>query len=180
MANEALGAALNFGGNLLTAATGASAARKKNNILGQGIREQDRAGMESTALTSDFLNRMRGTVYNPAAERAAFSSSLTGPAVSGPGGAQFRADAAGATTGAQGYGGRMADLFARIRAPQAQRRQESELMMELGNQLRPIQMRSQDAAFLANLRAGQKQANPWLQMLGQGLSQAGGYMVENG
>lgn len=180
MADPVLGASLAVGGNLLGALNGAAAARKKNAILGEGMRQQDRAGMEASNITADFINQLRRSAPNPAVERGAFTTALGSPTISGPGGARFRADAANVGGTTQRYGGQLADLFARIRAPQLQHQSEAEMLMGLSNALRPVQLRAQNDAFLTNLRAGMKQPNPWLGLLGQGLSQAGSYMVANG
>lgn len=177
------GAALVGAGNLVSALPGASAARRQNRILADGVRQQDRAGMESAATMSDFLSQLRASRANPAPERAAFTGAMVGaPGVSAlpTASKRFRNDAATATADARGYGNTLADLFARIRAPNLQRQREGEVAMDAGNALRPIQMRAQDDEFLTNLRAGQVQANPWTQMLGQGLSRAGSYAIANG
>ncbi len=177
-----IGTGLSIGGNLLQGLTGASAARKQNKILGEGTRQQNRAGMESAGVMADFLSQLRGSRPNPSAERGAFSATLAAPPVAGPitGSRQFAADSAAATSDARGYGSNLADLFARIRAPQLQRQNEAQTMVRMGDALRPIQMRSQDDEFLTNLRAGMKKPNPWLGLLGQGMTQAGNYMVSNG
>jgi hypothetical protein len=178
----AAGTALSVGGSVLGALNGAAAARKKNGILTNGTREQDRYGMEATRATGDFLQQLRGSRANPAPERAAFTGALGAGSVGGlpTASSRFRSDAAGATNATQGYGRNMADLFARIRAPQLQRQNENEMMVGLGNTLKPIQMQSQDSQFLTNLRAGMTQPNPWLNLLSQGMQQGGNYMVANG
>lgn len=172
------GAAM-VGGKLLGAGGAAAAARRQNRILSGGIREQNRAGMESAATMADFLSQLRGSAPNPAAERGAFTGAMGPGAVSGPmtGSSRFKADMAGATAGAQGYGRNLADLFARIRAPALQRQNENELLVEAGNAQRPIQMRAQDQDYLTNLRAGMVRANPWTQLLGQGVSNVGSYYL---
>ncbi len=170
-------------GNLVGRLGGASAARKQNNILAQGQREQSRAGMESTAATGDFLSELRASAANPAAEQGAFAGAVGGnPSISGPmtAGPRFRADARAATVDARGYGSNQARLLARTRAPGLQRQRENEQMMELGNTLRPIQMRAEDDAFMTQLRAGMTQPNPWLQMAGEGLSGTGSYLLGKG
>ncbi len=166
-------------GKLLGAGAGAAAAAKRNNYLTQGAREQSRAGMEAAGTTGDFLTQLRAMNYNPAAERAAFTGALGTPGVVAPmtGSARFRSDAAGATAGAQGYGRNLADLFARTRAPQQQRQGESQLLVRMGDALRPIQAQAHDDEFLTNLRAGSVQANPWQQLAGQGLSSLGSYYL---
>ena len=177
-----IGAGVSFAGNLLSGLNKASAARKQNRTLAAGTRAQNRAGMESAGVMGDFLTQLRNSAPNPAVERGAFNASLGNPGVAAPatGSARFRADAAGATAGAQGYGRNLADLFARIRAPQLQRQDESELLLNMSNALRPIQARAQDDQFLTQLRAGMQQPNPWIGLLGQGLSSAGKYAVANG
>lgn len=177
-----IGAAVAGGGQLLGALNNAAAARKKNSILTKGTREQSRAGMEATRTTGDFLSQLRGSAPNPAAERGAFTGALGAPSISAPmtGSAQFRNDAAGATAGARAYGGNLADLFSRIRAPQLQRQQEGQTIVGMGDALRPITNKAQDDDFLTNLRAGQVQANPWVGLLAGGLNQAGNYMMANG
>ncbi len=181
MDGSGVGAALNFAGALVGAGGQAAAARKQNKILAQGSRDQSRAGMESTGVMNDFLTQLRGSAPRPEVERGAFSAALGTPAVSGPvtGSARFAADAAGATAGAHGYGTNLADLFSRIRAPQLQRQQESQAMVRMGDELRPIQSKAQDSEFLTNLRAGMKTANPWTQLLGQGMQAAGSYAMAN-
>lgn len=181
MPGAAIGAGLTVGGNLINAATGAAAARRQNRILAEGSRQQNRAGMEAAGTMGDFISQLRASAPNPAAERGAFTAALGAPTVNAlpTASGRFRADAAGATAGAQGYGRNLADLFARIRAPGLQRQRESELLVDAGNALRPIQSRAEDDAFLTQLRAGSVQANPWAQMLGSGLSQAGRYMLAN-
>jgi hypothetical protein len=166
------------GGQLAGGLNQTSALRRQNRILAEGSRQQSRAGMEATGAVGDFLSQLRASAPNPAAERGAFNATLNGgPAVAGPGGAQFRADAAGRTSGAQGYGRNLADLFARIRAPGLQRQEESILMGRLGDTLRPIEQRAGDDAYLTNLRAGQQQPNPWIGLLGQGASNWGNYYL---
>ncbi len=182
MPGPALGAALSVGGDLIGAANGAAAARRSNRILEQGSREQNRAGMDSAAVLGDFLAQLRGSAPGTG-ERGTFTGAVRGgPAVSGPPTASraFRGDAAGATARVGGDADRMAQLFARIRAPGLQRQNEAELFMDAGNLLRPIQQRADDQAFMTQLRAGQQRSNPWLNMLGSGLSNAGNYMVANG
>jgi len=180
--NPGIGTAVAAGGTLIGALTGAAAARKKNAILTQGTREQDRAGMEAAGTMGDFINRLRGTSVNPATERGLFTASLGNPGVSAlpTASSRFRTDARGATAGAQGYGSNLADLFARIRAPQLQHQAESEVLMGLGNALKPIQSRAQDSQFLTQMRTGAVQPNPWLGLLGKGLQQGGSYMVSHG
>ncbi len=160
----------------------AAAARKKNSLLVQGTRQQDRAGMESAGVQGDFLSQLRNSAPNPAAERGAFTQALGTPGIAGPvtGSARFRADAANTGAGVQGYGRNLADLFARIRAPQLQRRNEGALMMDMSNQLRPIQTRSQDDQFLTQLRASMVQPNPWLQQASNMLQQGGQYATSQG
>ena len=160
----------------------AAAARKKNSILTQGSRQQSRAGMESAGTMGTFLEQLRSSRPNPAAERGAFTAALGSPRVSGPitGSSRFRNDAAGATTGVHGYGGNLADLFARIRAPQLQRQREGETIMDMSNALRPIQARAQDEQFLTQLRAGMVQPNPWLQQASNMLQQGGQYATSQG
>ncbi len=173
----AAGAAM-VGGNLISGLAGNSAVRRKNNLLTQGIREQSRAGMDATSTMGDFISQLRNTASSAGVERGAFASTLRGaPAVGGPmtAGAQFRTDAAGATGGAQAYGAKLADLFARIRAPQMQRQRESEVLMRMGDALRPIQARASDEAFLTQLRTGMVQPNPWQQIAGQGIANVGSY-----
>lgn len=180
MPDPIIGGSLIAGGQLVSGLAGVNAARRQNGILAQGQRAQNRAGMESAGAVGDFISQLRRSQPNPAMEQGAFTAALGGPTIGGPGGAQFRADAAGATAGARGYGRDLSSLFARIRAPQLQRHGENEMLMDLGNRLRPIQMRAEDAAFLTNLRAGLKQPDPWAQLFGQGLSNVGSYMVSNG
>jgi hypothetical protein len=179
-AQQAAGAGLSFAGNLVGGLAGAKAARAQNRILAQGMHQQNRAGQEAAGVTADFISQMRALRPNPGVEQGAFRGALTGPAIGGPGGAQFRADAAAANAGAQRYGGDLSALFARIRAPQLQRQQEAEWAMNAGNLLRPINMKAQDDAFLTQLRAGMKQPNPWAQLVGGGLSAAGQYMMSGG
>lgn len=182
MSAGGVGAAVSLGGSVLGALNGAAAARKKNGILTNGTREQDRYGMDATRVTGDFLQQLRGSRPNAAPERAAFSGAIGNNGVGGlpTASARFRNDAAGATNATQGYGRNLADLFARIRAPALQRQNESQTMVEMGNALKPIQMQSQDSQFLTNLRAGMTQPNPWLNLLSQGMQQGGNYMVSNG
>jgi len=169
-------------GTILGVAGDIAAARRRNRILSEGQRTQSRAGMETSGTMGDFLTQLRGSMPNPAAERGAFSSALGHPGISAPitGSARFRGDAAGATTGAQGYGGDMADLLARIRAPGLQRQGESQTLIRMGDALRPIQARAQDEDFLTQLRAGSVQSDPWLQLAGQGLSNVGSYYLGQG
>ncbi len=165
-------------GNLISAGAGASAARRQNRILAGGSRQQNRAGMEAAGVTGDFLSQLRSSAPNPAIERGAFTDAMRGaPGISGPGGAQFRTDAADVTGAAQGYGQQLADLFARIRAPGLQRQNEGRLMMRAGDALRPIQMRAEGDAFLTNLRAGMVQPDPLQQLFGQGVSNLGSYYM---
>lgn len=182
MAVPILGTGLALGGNLLGGLNNASAQRRQNSILAQGSRQQNRAGMESAGVMGDFLTQLRGSRPDAGAERGAFTAALGNPTITGPptASSRFRADAAGATAGTQGYGRQLADLFARIRAPGLQRQNESEAMVRMGDALRPIQVRAQDDEFLTQLRAGMKQPNPWLGMLGSGLSNMGQYLIANG
>lgn len=180
MADPTLGAATLIGGQALGAINQAGAARRQNRILADGIRQQGRAGMEAASVQGDLISQLRASRPNPGAEQGMFRATVGGPAIGGPGGARFRADAAQATGAARGTGNELAALFARMRAPQLQRQQESELRMNAGNLLRPIQMRSQDAQFLTNLNAGMQRPDPWMQLLGQGLTDAGSYMVSRG
>lgn len=182
MPDPTLGAGLLLGGRLLGALGGASAARKQNALLAQGQRSQNVAGMQSAGVLGDAITQLGRSRPNPAAEQASFSAALGPESVSGPPTASraFRNSAAGATAGARGYGSDLAGLFARIRAPGLQRRDESYALTEAGNALRPIQMRAQDDAFMTELRAGMKQPNPWLGLLSNGLQNAGGYMIRQG
>jgi len=182
MPGPVAGAALLGAGNLIGMGAGAAAARRSNRILADGSRQQNRAGMEGAAVMGDFLSQLRNSAPNPAAERGAFTGAIGPGAVGGlpTASRQFGADARGATAGAQGYGRNLADLFARLRAPGLQRQQESELLMDAGSALKPIQMRADDDQFLTQLRAGSVKPNPWTQMLGSGLSQAGQYMIGGG
>jgi hypothetical protein len=161
-------------GSAIEALNNAAAARNKNKILTRGTREQDRAGMDATRTTGDFLQQLRGTAVNPAAERGLFSSALASPGVTAlpTGSARFRADASHTAGAANAYGQNLADLFARIRAPQLQHQQESQLLLGLSNELRPIQARARDAQFLTELRSNTTQPNPWLGAI-SGMMQAG-------
>lgn len=182
MPDPTLGAGLIVGGNLIGGLAGASGARRQNRELAAGARGQSRAGMEAAGITGDFVSRLRSSAPRPDIERGLFTSALGAPSIGAlpTASRQFRADAAAGAAGAQDYGRGFADLLARIRAPQLQRQRESELLVDMGNALRPVQLRAQDEAFLTQLRANMKQPNPWLGMLGQGLSNVGGQMVAYG
>lgn len=161
-------------GNGIGALNNAAAARGQNRILADGQREQSRAGMESSAVLGDFLSRLRGSTPGTG-ERGAFTGAVRGgPQVGGLPTASraFRNDAAGASARVGGDADRMAELFARIRAPGLQRQNEAEMFMDAGNLLRPIQQRADDQAFMTNLRAGMKQPNPWVGAL-SGILQSG-------
>ena len=182
MPGPAIGAGMSVAGNLIGGLNNAAAARRSNRILEQGSREQSRAGMESTAVLGDFLSQLRGSAPDMS-ERGAFTGAVRGgPQVGGLPTASraFRSDAAGATRSVGGDAAQMADWLARIRAPGLQRQRESEMFMDAGNLLRPIQQRADDQAFMTQLRAGQQRPNPWVNMLGGGLAAAGNYMVANG
>jgi hypothetical protein len=175
MAVDPISLAASIGGKLITGLGQASAARKKNAILAEGQREQSRAGGEAAGVIGNFMDQLRASRATPEVERGAFNGVLQGPAVSGPMTAsrQFRGDARAATTGAQAYGGQMADWLARLRAPGLQRQRESQMMAETGNALRPIQMRSANDDFMTQFRAGQVKENPLYAIAGQGLSNIG-------
>jgi len=173
------GTALSLGGALLGALGQSSKARQTNHILGEGSREQQRAGQESAGVMGDFIGKLRQSAPDAGAERGAFMSAMRGPGVRGPMTAsrQFQGDARNATAGAQGYGQNLADLFARIRAPGLQRQREGQLLTNAGNALRPIQMRAQDQDFMTKFRAGQVKENPLYSIAGQGLQGLGNYMI---
>lgn len=182
MPSPLIGGAALLGGNIIGAANAAGAARRSNRILESGQREQSRAGMESAGVMGDFLTQLRGSTPSMS-ERGAFAGAVRGgPAISGPPTASraFQTGAAGATQRVGGDAAQMAEWLARIRAPGLQRQGEAEMAMEAGNLLRPIQQRAQDQEFMTSLRAGQQRPNPWVGMLGSGLSTAGNYMVANG
>ncbi len=177
-----IGIGLDLAGKGIGALAGAAAARKQNGILTQGVRAQDRAGGEAAGVAGDFISQLRSSAPQPAFERGAFTQALGNPGVMGPatGSARFRNDAATVGAGAHDYGTQLAALFARIRAPQLQRQNESQLMANMGNAVRPIQANAQDSQFLTQLRAGMVQPNPWAQLVGKGLSNAGSYAVSHG
>jgi hypothetical protein len=161
----------------------AAAARKKNNLLTQGIRQQDRAGQESAGVSGDFISQLRSSRADPSLERGAFMGAIRGtPGITGPmtASSRFRGDAAGVTNATHGYGSNLADLFARIRAPTRQRQGEAELLMNMGNAQRPIQLRAQDDQYLTDLRAGMVQPNPWVAQLSNMLQQGGSYAMSQG
>lgn len=179
---QALGAGVTLAGDLISSLAGAKAARKQNKALAEGLRQQDRSGMEASSEVGAFLDQLRRSSVDPSMERGAFVGALQSPGVSvlPTASRAFRASAAGAGNAAQAYGARLADLFSRIRAPSLQRQQEAVLAMQLGDRLRPIQMRSQDDQFLTGLRAGMIQPDPWAQLLGGFASNAGQYMMGQG
>lgn len=176
------GAIAQGGGAVLGALSNAAAARKKNRILAEGSRLQNRAGMEAAGVMGDFVTRLRESAPNPAVERNAFTAALDqrrfNPVMNAS--KQFQNDAAAGANAARGYGTNLASLFARIRAPQLQRQGESELLQDMGTALRPIQMRAQDDEFMTNLRAGMVQPNPWVGLGSSLLQQGGSYATKQG
>ncbi len=162
---QAIGASV---GSRATATAQAGALRRQNRILGEGARLQNRAGMEATANFADFLDQLRGNRVNPAVEQSMFADALGAgsvnvlPTASGA----ARGDAAAQTGATRGYGGNLAALLARIRAPQLEEQRTNEAFMRMGNRMRPIQMRAQDNEFLTNLRAGLQQPNRFLTGVG--------------
>jgi hypothetical protein len=173
------GAAVSAAGTGLGILGGQSAARKKNRILGEGSREQTRAGGEAAGTLAGFIEQLRSSTPTPGAERGAFTGAMAGPAVSGPMTAsrQFQGDARGATTATRAYGTKMADWLARMRAPGLQRQRENELLVNAGNAIRPITSRAQDEDFMTQYRAGNVKENPLYGLAGQGLQGVGNYLI---
>lgn len=161
------------GGALLQA----GAARKQNRILADATRGQNRAGMEASGVVGNTIGQMRGLRTDPATEQGYFADALGGPRVQVPMTASRAAQghAAGATAQARNYGGDLAALFARIRAPQHLQRSQNEALLQMGNAMRPIQTRAQDDQYVANLRAGMVQPNPWAMLGFNALQRAGDY-----
>ncbi len=181
-AQNLIGTGLSIGGGLISGLGAASAERRANAIRADGIRQQDRAGQESAAAMGDFLTQLRASSPKPNIEAAAFRGAAGPGQVAGlpTASRRFTADAAGATGGARSDANTLADLFARIRAPGLQRQQEGNLMTRFSEALLPIQQQARQRAQMAQLRAGQQQANPWTQLLGSAVSNAGNYMVSHG
>ncbi len=173
------GTALSVGGALLSGLGDAQAARKQNRILAEGSREQSIAGGQAAGTLGDFIAQLRASRANPAAESGAFRGAMNGPAVSGPMTASraFQGDARRATAGARGYGNQRADWLAQLRAPGLQRNRESELLVNAGNALRPINMRAEDQDFMTQFRAGQVKKNPLYDIAGAGLQGIGNHMI---
>lgn len=151
-------------GSRLSASAQADALRRQNRVLGEGMRHQNRAGMEASANFADFLDQLRNGRVNPAVEQGYFSDSLGAGSVSTlpTASSAARGDAAALSAGTRGYGNQLAGLFARIRAPQLQQQRTDEAFMRMGNRMRPIQMRAEDNEFLTNLRASRQQPSPFL------------------
>ncbi len=175
MSADPLSIAASLGGKLISGLGAASAARKKNAILAEGQREQQRAGGEAAGVQANFIDQLRASRATPGVERGAFEGALHSPGINGPMTAsrQFQTDARGASAGASAYGGQLADWLARLRAPGLQRQREAEMATNAGNELKPIQMRSQNDDFMTKFRAGQVKENPLYAIAGQGLSNIG-------
>lgn len=177
------GAVIGGAAGLAKGLLGNSAAKKKNRLLGQGIDEQAAFGREGGRDVNNAVTTLGASRPDIAGSRGQFMTSLRGlPQISGPITASraFKGGAAASNAGAAGYGGNMADLFARIRAPQTQSVNDSVMLGHLGTDLDAVSRRAASADFINKLKVGKVQENPWLSLGTDVLRNVGKYGMTNG
>jgi hypothetical protein len=157
-----IGSAINLGNNL-------KAARKKDRILTNNIREQDRAGMESAQELGTLADTLRRSRPDVAGSSAQFASALRGaPRISGPitGSSAFRQDMGNTNVGLNDRSAWMAQLAGQLQAPELQQVRDNEAINRSGERLNAIRSRAGGQDFLAQLRASMVAPNPYTALIG--------------
>lgn len=173
---DPVSAGLTIGGSLVSSLAGASAQRRRNNVLAGGIREQDRAGIDASNAVNSALSDIGVSTPDVAGYRGQFMAALRGmPQVQGPVTASraFKTGATAANSTVAADGARLADVFARIKAPTEQRVAEALRLRRAGGQLQDINRAAASKDFLTQLRAQSIQPNALTQILG-GVAQNAG------
>jgi hypothetical protein len=172
---------LSLGGSLLGGVNKARAARKQNRETRKGIATQQNIQTQADYALNELLDGRATSAPDIAGERGNFMSQLR--ANSAPqdsslpiGSAAYRAGTAKANTGAQNYGGQLADLFARIQAPGRQRQNEAIQNSRLNDDFAGLARKSSGERFLTNMRVNSITPNPWVDMAA-GLAKNAGQMV---
>jgi hypothetical protein len=180
----AVGAGMQNVGSTIDLVNNANAVKRRDRLLVQGMREQDRAGQETASefgSLADLLRRSRPDVQG---SRAQFASALRGtPRVGGPmtASAAFRGDAAGTNAGLDARSAWLAELAGQMQAPQLQQVHDNEAVNRSGERMGLIRSRAAGQDFLTQLRASMTQPNPynaiaagWWRQTGQNLGSLGG------
>lgn len=167
------------------------AADKQDDILGAQIRQQSARQDEADKSVNQLLaNRTTSDAANERGNasaqylqqvRAAQGAASNGLRQAGAVSDAYQQQSNDAALGIADYGANVANLMARIDAPQQQRQREAIESAQLGTDLGLIGRRAAADDFLAKLKIQGVQPNPWLAIggsvasgLGQGMA-AGGW-----
>lgn len=92
----------------------------------------------------------------------------------------YKESAADAALGISQYGGKIADMLARIDAPTQQRQNEAVENVRFGTEMDTIARLARSDDFLHKLRMSRIRRNPGLDLLSSGLTAAGSGMAKSG
>ena len=174
---------LMLGGKLLGGFADLKAAKKKNSLAAQNVQEQDRFAGQASQLVGQATRDIGASRPDIAGYTQQFAGALRGmPTVQGlPTAPQaFGQRAAAANSMNAADNGRLAQVFARVTAPAAQRQREGFRMAQLGNDTANLGAQAQARDFINQLRIGQVRANPLMKLGGDLLSNAGSSGIASG
>jgi hypothetical protein len=139
-----------------------------NDLLGS-IRGSNAQGVQA-ANKSDFLNQLRAN-----------ASTTDGSFTNTPGAsARYQQDLATSKAAVGDYGAGQADLLSRVNAPQFQRAAEGNMITRAAGDLSRLGSNAAGDAAISNLNTQAQVPNPWLSMLSQVLTGAGGALNRYG
>lgn len=159
-------------------------AKKQDRALAEGIRKQGEIQRQANTRLNDSLaffdksgpEEIQSDLASTYQQQARLNQSraLSGLTSEGDISDDAKAMAAQSGSSVMDYAGFLSDVFSRIDAPTEQRRREGFERSDLGDSLSVFGRESRGEDYLARLKAAGITRNPWLDILGTGLSAASG------
>lgn len=178
------GAVLAGGGQALQSWNEYNAASQRDDILKAVMERRQRQQDSIDAILNGEIGTMRGET--PEEERAQAMAEFVGqikahqPAIAGNQGARGAVSDREAAAMADlqktsgDFAGREADISARVAAPARMRINQDLRKGRIGTDIREILHKMESDDFLAELRLARARGNPWMDVLGGAMKQAGG------